>query len=364
MRVAIALLAAGLAVGTARAESLRKTAVVEVDGVEVLAGHAFNFPKVGQLKKGDTVIVVREEDTGFLAILPPASAVSWIKQIHLGKVEGLQAGKANVPVAVEGAEVVAGSDKDHPPTNRVTVHLPKGTIVEVVGPSVRIGNASWYPITPPEGDLRWVPKSAVKASSLTGLAPPPPYVRPETPAFTVSADGSKAAARPASATLPAALTDHRLWTSASAAEAAGDHTTAKGLYARIYQDLWDQKAERDAIVICYNRYIRCENRVKQGDAPPARSRSESRSEAAPPPAAGGKWNGPGYLQELQKVFLDGQVVYSLQDDRGSVLYYVTAVPGLNLKNYVGKRVQLYGPVSTRAELYKPHISVERVDVVK
>jgi hypothetical protein len=207
-----------------------------------------------------------------------------------------------------------------------------------------------------------VPKSAIKASSVTGLAPPPPYVRPDTPAFTVSSDGSKPAARTATTPLPAALTDHRLWANASTAEAAGDYATAKGLYARIYQDLWEQKAERDAIVICYNRYIRCDNQVKQGD-PPARSRSESRSQA-PSPATTGKWNGPGYLQELQKVYLDGQVVYSLQDDRGSVLYYVTAVEGLNLKNYVGKRVQLYGAVSTRPELYKPHISVERVEVAK
>jgi uncharacterized protein YgiM (DUF1202 family) len=363
MRVAVALLAVGLAVGAARAESTRRTAVVEVDGVEVRSGCAHSYPAVGQLKKGDTVIVVREEDTGFLAILPATGTVSWLKQIHLGKVEELESGKTNVTVAVEGAEVVAGSDKDHPPTNRVTVHLPKGSIVEVVGPAVRVGNASWYPITPPEGDLRWVPKSAIKASSLSALAPPPPYVRPDTPAFTVSADGSKPPARPATATLPAALTDHRLWAKASEAEAAADYSTAKALYARIYQDLWDQKAERDAIVICYNRYTRCDNQLKQGDAPP-RTRSESRSEAPPTAAAGGKWNGPGYLQELQKVYLDGQPVFALQDDRGSVLYYVTAVQGLNLRNYVGKRVQLYGPVSTRPELYKPHIGVERVEVAK
>jgi hypothetical protein len=363
MRIAVALLIAGVALGAARAESARRTGTVEVADVEVRVGHALGFPAVGQLKKGDTVIVVREEDTGFLAILPPAGAVSWVKQIHLAKVEGLETGKANVLVAVEGAEVLAGSDKDHPPTNRATVHLPKGTIVEVVGPAVRVGNASWDPITPPEGDLRWVPKSAVKASSLTAMSPPPPYVRPDTPAFTVSADGSKPVARPAAAALPTALTDHRLWAKASDAEASGDYTTAKSLYARIYQDLWDQKAERDAIVICYNRYTRCDTALKQGDVPPARTRSESRSEA-PPAAVGGKWSSPGYLQELQKVYLDGQPVYSLQDDRGNVLYYVTAIAGISLHNYNGKRVQLYGNVATRPELYKPHMSVERVEAAK
>jgi hypothetical protein len=360
MRLAFALLTAGLALGAARGESTRKAATVELDGVEVRAGHALGFPKVGELKKGDSVIVVREEDTGFLAIVPPTGSVSWVKAIHLGKVEGLEGGKANVPVAVDGAEVVAGSDKDRPPSNRVTLHLPKGTIVEVVGPAVRFGNAPWHPITPPEGDLRWIPRSAIKAGSLTALTPPP-YVRPETPAFTVSGDGSKPAT-PVAASLPAALTDHRLWAQASQAEKAGDYATAKGLYARIYQDLWDQKAERDAIVICYNRYTRCDTAMK-GDGPPARSRSESRREA-PPAASGGKWHGPGNLQELQRVNLDGQQVYSLQDERGEVLYYVTSVPGINLRNYAGKRVQVYGVVATRAELYKPHVTVERVEAAR
>lgn len=360
MRVAVVLL---VAVGAAYAEPARRTATIDVNDVELRSGPAHSFPAVGTLKKGDSVIVVRAEETGFLAIVPPTGTVSWVKQIHLGKIDATEGGKANVPVTVEGAEIMAGSDKDHKPTIRVTTRLPKGTIVEVTGPAVRIDNASWLPITPPEGDLRWVPKSAIRSSTLTTVAPPPPYVRPDTPAFTVSADGSKPAARPAAAALPAALTDHRLWAKASEAETAGDYSTAKGLYARIYQDLWDQKAERDAIVICYNRYTRCDTALKQGgDPPPARTRSESRSEA--PPGTGGKWSSPGYLQELQKVYLDGQPVYSLKDDRGNVLYYVTAVSGLNLRTYEERRVRLYGSMATRAELYKPHVHVERVEPAK
>jgi len=363
MRLAFALLAVGVALGAARGESARKTATVELDGVELLAGPAFAFPKVGVLKKGDSIVVVREEDTGFLAIVPPAGSVSWVKHVQLGKIEGLDTGKANVPVAVDGTEVFAGNSKDQPPTNRITMTLPKGTIVEAVGPAVRFGNAPWHPITPPEGDLRWIPRSAIKAGSLTSLSAPPPYVRPDTPGFTVSADGSKpVAGTPAAAALPTALTEHRLWGQASQAEKAGDYSTAKNLYARIYQDLWDQKAERDAIVICYNRYTRCDNALK-GDTPSVKSRSESRSEA-PPPAVGAKWSGPGYLQELPRVNLDGQQVFSIQGERGDVLYYVTAVSGINLRNYAGKRVQVYGVVSTRPELYKPHVSVERVEVAR
>jgi epoxide hydrolase-like predicted phosphatase len=107
MRFAVALLAAGIALGAARGEPARKTATVEADGIAVASGPAFSFPAVGQLKKGDSVIVVREEETGFLAIIPPAGSVSWVKQIQVGKLDGLETGKANVPVMVDGAEVMA-----------------------------------------------------------------------------------------------------------------------------------------------------------------------------------------------------------------------------------------------------------------
>jgi hypothetical protein len=283
-----------------------------------------------------------------------------VKAIQVGKVEGLEAGKVNLPVTVDGADVRAGSEKDHKLTNKVTAQLPKGTIVEVTGPAVRIDNQMWFPVTPPEGDLRWVPKSAIKIGSLTALGGPPAYNR-EVPAFTIGgADGKgPPPAKPVAATTPSALTDHRLWAQASQAERSGDYPTAKGLYARIYQDLWEQKADREAIVICYNRYVRCDEMVKSGG--PMKSRSDAPPPAVDPQSSGAKWSNPGYLKELQKVYVDGQPVYSLEDDRGSVVYYVTAVSGINLHNYNGKRVQLYGAVATRPELYKPHMTVERVE---
>jgi len=368
MRAALALLAAGLGLAAA-ADPPRRTAAVDIDGVEVRAGHAMNFPATGKLRKGETVIIIREEDTGFYAIQPPPGSVSWIKQIHIGRVELGESARANVAVMVDGADVLAGSDKASGPIKRITTRLPKGTIVEVVGPMVRVEDASWYPISPPDGDLRWVPKNALSSSSITAVAPPPTYVRPDPPPFTVS-EGSKgpdAVARAAAAALPRALTDHRRWVEATQADKAGDYAKAKDLYARIYQDLWDQKAERDAIVICYNRYTRCDELLKRGEGVPAR-RSESRREAVAASAAdgsaGGKWSGPGTLQEVQRVFVDGEPVYSLQDDKGNVIYYVTAVSGVNLRNFNNKRVQLYGAVSQRPELYRPHLAAEKVEVAK
>ena len=137
---------------------------------------------------------------------------------------------------------------------------------------------------------------------------------------------------------------------------------ARSLYARIYQDLWDQKAERDAIVICYNRYTRCDEMVKKGDTT---SRREPRGDTTSHSVAGnGKWSSAGKLQEVQKVYVDGKQVYAFQDDGGSVVYYVTASSGQNLRSHMGKRVQLYGTISQRPELYRPHMDVERIELAK
>jgi len=372
MRFALALIAVGLGLASSHsADPLKKTATVEVDGVEVRAGHALGFPAVRQLQKGDTVIVVREEETGFYAIQPPTGSVSWIKQIHLAKIEPGEGGKANVSVTVEGAEVLAGYEKENKPTNRITTRLPKGTIVETLGPSVRVDNASWYPIVPPDGDLRWIPKAALRSASLRAMAPPPPYVRADKSPFTVvpGTNTKTDAAIPVVASLPRVLTDHRLWAQATQAEQSKDIATARTLYARIYQDLWDQKAERDAIVICYNRYSRCDEAIKKGDRSslPTDHPGESRTPATPTGRAGNdtpKWSNAGYLNEVQRVFVDGQQVYSLQDDGNNVLFYLTGVSGVSLKNFKGRRVQVYGVTSQRPELYRPHIAVERVELAK
>lgn len=370
MRLALALLATGLGLSAAAADPARRTAAIDIDGVEVRSGPAMRYPAVGEFRKGDTVLVVREDEGGFLAIQPPPGSVSWVRQIHLGKVEMADGGKANVPVAVEGAEVLAGSARDGKPTNRVTARLPKGTIVEVTGPAVRVDNASYCPITPPEGDLRWIPRTTVKG--MAAVAAPPPY-KPVDDPFTVVGTGGKKpeAAPPAAATLPAVLTDHRLWAQASRAEKDGDYATARAQYARIYQDLWDQKADRDALVICFHRYTRCDEIVKKGaPAPaPAPARSDARlptgtSVSRSSAGDGGKWSSPGYLQEMQMVKVDGQTLYALHDDRGQVMYYVTAASGLNLRTFNNRRVQLYGVVSERADLYRPHLAAERVEVAK
>ena len=63
-------------------------------------------------------------------------------------------------------------------------------------------------------------------------------------------------------------------------------------------------------------------------------------------------------------FLSRRPPFALQDEKGNVAYYVTAVPGINLKNFAGRRVQVFGTVSQRPELYRPHLAIEKVEVAK
>lgn len=362
--VVACLLVGSFALG---AEPAKRVATIDVDGVEIRTGNALAYPSVGKLRKGDTVIVVREEETNFLAIQPPPGSLSWIKAIHLGKVELGESKKANVPVAVEGADIAAGSDLVSGPSSRMTLQVARGTIVEVIADPLRVDNATWYPITPPEGDLRWIPKSVVKADKgLISLAPPPIYNRPEPPPYTPSVEAPKIVDKGSNApkgNLPPILTSHNLWAQANQAEQNRDYSTARALYARIYHDLWEQKAERDAIVICYNRHNRCDEMLKKGEQPkPPANRTESRS--APSnrvEAAGAKWSGPVTLQEVPRVFLEGQPVFSLHDDRGQVLYYTT---GIGLKNYVGRRVQVFGEIVPQSTLSRPHLAATKVESAK
>jgi hypothetical protein len=371
--IAIALCGFGPFHGRLVAETPKRTAVVDLNGVELRAGPSMSSAPVGILSRGESVIVLREEDSGFYAILPPKGYLSWVKAIHLGKVNFNETGRANAPVVVPFAPVMAGTEKTGGPTIHKSTTLPEGSIVEVVGPSVRIDNANWYPIVPPEGDARWLPKSAIK-TALAAIPSAPVYVRPDPPAYTVgSGEGGKVGGdvpvRPAVAGLPKALSDHRLWAEASQEERLGNFSQAETLYAKIYSELWDAKADREALVICYNRAIRCQEMRKNGNTRPA-----ARTEASSPPRGDtvsrpaekpaptpGTWTDPGYLREMQKVFVDGLQAFALEDEKGNVLLYVTSTAGIELRNFTGKKVQLFGTRQTRADLYRPYLVVEKIE---
>jgi hypothetical protein len=52
---------------------------------------------------------------------------------------------------------------------------------------------------------------------------------------------------------------------------------------------------------------------------------------------------------------DGQTVYILESQRGQMLVHAVAAPGTTLRDYVGRPVALFGPLTYRSNEYATHI---------
>src|SRR5205823_121759 len=48
---------------------------------------------------------------------------------------------------------------------------------------------------------------------------------------------------------------------------------------------------------------------------------------------------------------DGQAVYVLENRQGQAILYVTCQPGRTLRDYLGRMVALYGPITYRSDDY-------------
>ena len=62
-----------------------------------------------------------------------------------------------------------------------------------------------------------------------------------------------------------------------------------------------------------------------------------------------QWSAWGYLRRTE---IPGvQATYALENRQGQVLLYATTQQGFTLKDYVGRPVCLYGPISYRSDDY-------------
>ncbi len=344
---------------------------VDIDGVEMRSRPALNADSTGTLKKGDTVHVVGAEGE-FLAIKPPEGIVSFVHAIHLGKLEPGEKGRSNGVVTIEsGTEVRAGQTLRSRPLPVVTLRLPAGTVVEVVGEAVtdmqKSGTTTkWYPILPPDGDVRWVPKTVVRKIA----AVPPPPVTASKP--SVGGMGEKLPPTPVEKTgLPTSLANHKLLVDAERAEGASDHSLALSIYNQIYEDLRKQSAESEALTIVYNRIVQNQTKAREATRPkpPVEATPISGSVSGKPlegstqkvPEPKVASYGPGYLRIVDNLYIEGVQAYKLIDDRGYVIIYAIPQKGVNLADLASLRdkVTLSGTVVKTPTLASPYLSVER-----
>ena len=264
----------------------KSSATVQLKGIEMRAGPSWKMAKTGKLNEGEQVIV-HHEDGLWVAILPPPSAVSWINHRFIGEFDPNSVGKQNALVMADNVEIRLGLENGGP-SDVSQVKLPRGTLVEIVGPKFKDATTTWYPITSPEGEYRWLPKQALGPA--TPLAPPPVFVRNTATPPLASPPGSDAGpgtltSLPSKPTPTAQASD---WDKAEQYEHNGNFAMAEKLYTKCYQEMRQKNADPERLLICYNRIIKCQDQNKSdGNPAPVRHRRK-RAQAGRQPIAS-KW---------------------------------------------------------------------------
>ena len=345
----------------AHAQVGKYTASVVLPEIQLRAGPSWQYPPTMILKKGEQVIIHHEDGT-WVAVVPPPGSRSWINHRFLGEFDPNATGKQNATVLADHVEVRLGQDKGGPvPVTQIK--LPRGSIVEILGGKTREENTFWYPITPPEGEYRWVPKEAIGSPS--PLVPPPAFAQRLRTTNTNTAMLT-------TNTKKGATINHPGWVKAEEAERAGDYSGAIRIYTSILNELRQKNPDPEAQLICYKRITKCEDRLRLDADPPTVPQKDRPLPASllPPPGgerasesndrfrpqqadsakpSGPRWSGAGNLRRAGFT-IDSKQAYALESATGVVMYYVIASGGLGLEPYVNHQVNLYGAVQLRGEL--------------
>ena len=350
----------------ALAQSAQRVVVVKEPGAAARAGPSDSFPDTGIIPAGTRVVVTGEEGD-WLAIEPPVGQRSWVPALWLIDPDARpsepgfpdpRGGAWDAVIAPDGPveiNVLAGDPTRPRPLAVRRVKVPAGTVVRVTGPAVEHERAKWYPVEPPPGDLRYLPKGAVLATALPAptftVRSPPNSGAKTTPAATPSEPVSANTSAYSNAgdlppVPPNAPTGEALWAEAEAATRARDYRHAEGLYLRLGVQM-NHADRRDEAAACYARLHQ------------VRTLAVTATPAAPATRPGA-WHGPGRLREAP--FRIGERdAYAVQGADGKTLCYVVADSGVELARFTGFQVELYGPSTLRGDLNGvPLVSASRI----
>jgi len=328
-------------------------AEVTAEAVAVRCGPSEQMPETGTLFRGTRVVVDHEEPGDWLAIQPPRGQVSWVKHLFLKLPDAPPPdGMAyNAVVQSEGeVELACGRPGLGKPLDVRRTRVPDQTIVLVVGRKVEHAGSFWYPIEPPDGDFRYVPKSAVRfvrgepAQSFVVREPKPGAVPPEAESPLEPVAASIPAGRPGRAK-PADWPNHPLWRQAERAEQQGDYSRAETLYLKLAAEMNQPGGDPDVANLCYARVHAV--REKQRAAPRGGPTPADPGRRDLPSA--GQWVGPGVLR-VAGFRIDNRPTFALVGPRNEVRCYAVAAPGVDLDRFRGSEVELFGQVTYPGDL--------------
>jgi len=362
-------------------------AVVADGGARLRAGPSDKFPETSTLPKGFQLLVDHEED-GWLAVQDAPgrmNSVSWVQTqfINFDK-------NSPIPQLVEvdenGTTLRAGQIGLAQPLPIQKAKIPGGTILTVIGKGVDFDGKTWYPVVPPAGDFRYLPKQAVtfQKSASTAFVVRDTVPEKSLPApLGTSGNSAPAALIPGpgsgeGTTVGKPTVQHPLWAQAEAAERDGRYDEAEKLFFQLARVMNESGGDHDLANLCYTRIHTLREKKRTGGGfssstpttggtlppigAPVRPSVGTNEKPAPTPALPptdpkedrGRWTAPGRLVR-SALAIDGRRTYALESSPGVVATYVVAGQGVDLEKFVNKKVEVFGLSSTRRDLSKPYV---------
>jgi hypothetical protein len=368
MRTSLILMGFCLSAGILTAQGPLYKAEVVVEGVALRAGPSETMPETGSIFRGQKVIVDHELNDGWLAVEPPRGQVSWINHRFLdfsNDGENPQIPRNSVVHSEGEIDLATGRPGEGKPLKVRRTRIPNDTIVLIIGQKVQFEGSTWYPVEPPDGDLRYIPKSAVRylkgqpsqtfvVQSPKGESMNSSGLKPVGGASTVSLPGQGSANR--SADWP----NHRIWLQAQQAERAGDYQAAETLYLRLAAEMNQPGGDAELANLCYTQVHNVREKMRN----PGRGTSTAAKTEPPVREGSTRWVGPGIIR-VAGFRYDNRITFALLDTQNRVICYAVNGPNVDLENFLRKEVDLYGSLSFPGELRGVGvITVSRVQPTK
>jgi hypothetical protein len=320
---------------------------ITADDVEVRSGPSPTFYATSKLRRGDKVQLVKTDKSapGWLAIKPPDGSQSWVEARFVTVQQNPSYGviKSNPDlIGIRPASLLKGQQEQ---LGVESAKIEPGTQVTILGKAEwdEKSTTTWYPIQPPERDVRYIPETAVARPSAvqqTGAQAPSGFVaQPGGPPLLSQADKQ----------LDQAKELYRMAAQSNDPNESGPAKLKLDTLSRMPSSVGQPGNPFNTM-------------QSPGTAPKvtlgtATNGSTALYQTTSQTTAAAQWTAWGMLKKttMQK---DGQTVFRLEDAHGAPLGYAMAAPGYTLETYVGQMCCLYGPVAYRSDdVLRGHITI-------
>ena len=385
-------------------------AYITAEEVYVRSGPGQSYYPTDKLEAGQEVEVYRHDPDGWYAIKPPEGSFAWVSARYL------EAGVDDLAIVTADRVAARVGSRFSDIRDVIQVRLHKGEVVEVLdSKQTGIGatRATWYKISPPSGGFRWVfgkyvdterhndsvrkPNAAenriagrhVGDDSLdeTCQAEPQPFVRQaiddvvddvHKPVAEPEPDSELVAPRGLSPEqYQAELDEIDMELSIMVSEEptvwmfddlrrrarlllAQSETAVERGRARIFIGKVDRFAD---IKHRYDEVAAMHDRTERLNRQLAGLKQTNRLAGRLQESRDDRYDGTGQLTRVVSPRLDSPR-YVLVDDRGDVQCYVSPVPGVNLRHYLGRHVGVTGTRGYMPEQNAHHIMAQHVSLLE